>query len=796
MQTASSNFAAAVSASSTVWAPPQVRADWANDGYGGDGSIDDLSAQAGKPIVVMQALDDGMPSDVSTTTGKDATSTVTFPVGGRYVNGVTFTGPQYWSVDNTTSPLSAYDRDVAGLTISHGVVTAGGIERVTIFTGQMGDAPVTGRGVTVDGVSKTRLAMTKIIQPPGIDGNVAGLTATWPVVYALSQCGIYVSPPPRSGARWWSPMHGSIKEMAPTFQDMSQFRELLSQLSLSTGATIASMQRPTFVTGPYLLGVSNQLTTSLAVWTGVQAINLASGPDLISKAGNAGRVEFWIRGDAADTATSPPVVAFGSIIGLAAFHFVGASGVSVLAGVGTDRKVVVTVNDGTHTTTLKSSGTLPTDGAWYFIGAAWDVANNRLWTNLNGTASTSTFSPAMSTTGLPAGDDWYDGTAYDFLAYLPVAEVHLTAGAQANATNFPWLNDPAYTWTAGAVLSPSSINLVALAEPKPREAWEFVSSFAQAELAMVRTDELDRFCYLPMSYWAATAQQTVGDAWSTAVNVGKDFEVTRDPTKIRNQVTINYRKTQVYDSTIAVYVGFTAFAVPPGTSTFTAALGSPIAAVIGGRSQPLINMTAANVSDPTTVAAGVIGLVCINSAADGSGSYATSSQVSAQVTSWTPSSITVTFTNVTGATWYVSNGGISGLPYIQLGGFFASSADASVTVNDTASQSARGLRGMSVSLPAIQDAGFATTIAQELLARTRKPRPELHVTLRGDPRRQPGDLVTFTDPSNTKLGGTWRVLSIDHHVNGSGYTQDVIATKAWLVGVWDQSLWDDAIWGP
>lgn len=796
MQTASGNFAAAVSASSVVWAPPQVRADWANDGYGGDGSIDDLSAQAGRPIVVTQALDDGMPSDISSTTGKDPTSTVNFPVGGRYVNGVQFTGPQYWSVDNSSSPISTYDRDVAALTVAHGLVTAGGIERVTMFTGQMSDAPVTGRTATVDGVSKTRLKMTKIIQPPGIDGNVAGLTATWPVAYALAQCGIYVSPPPRSGARWWSPMHGSLKEMSPTFQDMTQFRELLSQLTLATGATIASTQRPTFVTGPYVLGVSNQLTTSLAVWTGVQAINVAAGPDLISKAGNAGRVEFWVRGDAADTATSPPIVAFGSIVGLGVFHFANADGSSVLAGVGTDRKVVVTVNDGTRMTTLKSSGTLPTDGAWYFVGAAWDVANNKLWVDLNGTVSSSTFSPAMSTTALPTTDAWYDGTAYDFLAYLPVAEVHLTAGPQANPDNYVWVNDVNYAWTVGAVLSPSSLNLVALAEPKPREAWEFISSFAQAELAMTRTDELDRFCYLPGSYWVQTAQQTVVDTWSTAVNVGKDFQVTRDPTKIRNQVVVNYKTTRVDDTTVPVYVGFTAITVPPGTSTFTAALGNPIADVLGGRSQPLINMTAANVADPTTVAAGVIGLLCVNSAADGSGSYATSAQVSAQVTSWTPSSITVTFTNVTGATWYVSNGGLSGLPYLQLGGFFATSADASVTVNDAVSQSARGLRGTSVDLPAIQDASTAAIIANELLARARLPRPELHLTLRGDPRRQPGDLATFADPGNTKLSGQWRSLSVETRIDGSSITQDIVAVKAWSVAVWDQTNWDDSLWGP
>jgi hypothetical protein len=96
------------------------------------------------------------------------------------------------------------------------------------------------------------------------------------------------------------------------------------------------------------------------------------------------------------------------------------------------------------------------------------------------------------------------------MAFIPVAEMHLTAGANANPVTAPWLASVAFT--PDVTMRPSILELVALTETTPREAWEFLGALAQSELAMIRTDELDRFNYLPMSYWAETAQQTVVDA--------------------------------------------------------------------------------------------------------------------------------------------------------------------------------------------------------------------------------------------------------------------------------------------
>lgn len=794
MQTASSNFALAVSASSGVWAPTQVRTDWDGAGYSGDTSIDNLSDLAGRPIVVSQVLDDGMPSDVSLSVGKDATSSASMPVGGRTVSGVPFSGPQYWSLDNTSSPLSGYDRDTAALTVAHGPVTAAGIERVTVFTGRMADVAVTGRSATLQAVSSTRLKMTKAVQPPGIWGDSAGLNATWPVVFALYQCGIYVSPPPRSGCRWWSPMHGSIKSMLPVNPTRIVRAEFLSYYRLDAGASGSIATRPTFVTdnAPYVMGCYAQLQTSQSRSIKVTDINLEPGSDLISQAGNAGRVEFWVRGDAADTSTGPDIILFGSISKLAGFEFDNVNGTYVAAGVGTDRKVYVSVYDGAHTSTLKSSSAVPTDGAWYFVGAAWNVATNKLWVDFNGTVASSTPSPAMSTSGLPAADDWYT-TISNFLSYLPVTEVHLTAGTQANPDNYVWVNDGTYAWTAGAVLRPSRLDLVGLAEPKPREAWELISQFAQAELAMTRTDELDRFCYLPLSYWVETAQQTVADTWSTSLNADGDFSITRDPTKVRNEVTVTYSASTIAALTSdIVYIGLTVITIPPGISTQT----FPVAGIAWAAIATLTNL---NATDVQTIGGNVpygLDFVCINSRSDGAGSYATTAQVSARVTAWTSDSVEVTFTNYTYSNWYVANGSTVGVPFIQLYGSFLAKSTVSVTVRDEVSVAARGVRGLTVDLPGIQDATTAAWAAETILTFVRVPRPVLKARLRADPRRQPGDLVTFTDPTNTGVSGQWRVMSVDTTINGADATQQVVATKAWPVAVWGQSNWGEALWGP
>jgi hypothetical protein len=794
MQTASNNFATAMSAHSGVWLAPQVSTDWADDGYGGTGSIDDLTQVAGR-IRVSQAFDDGMPSDVTYTSSSDPTSTATVDLSGRSGLG----SKEYWSTFNTSSPVAAYERDVAPVTISPGAVTSGGPERVTVFTGRMSDTPVDGSSATLTAISATRQALSASVQPPPIWGDNFGLKATWPVSWSLAQCGVYTSPPPRPGCRAWLPMHGSCFPFLPA----TGYPLAGTGLTCTFDETTGTRLRPTFVAGPYVSGVFAAVNSSQVIHSQVKAIPLAAGSDLISQRASAGRVEFWVRADAADVNAAPG--GSGSLGSpLSTVTVLGSSGASagfVVGGIGPSRVPYVRVNDNAgHDTTFSAASAIPSDGQWRFVGFAWDVAAKKAWVNDNGTVTTTTLSSHV-TSSLNATNDFdlfkvpvSAPRARAFLhTYLPVAEVQVTAGSQANPDNYPWLNDPAYQWTKGADIRPSQTDLVGLAELKAREAWEYIASFAQAELAQIRTTEADQFAYYPMSWLAEAAQQTPVDTLSTSTNLDGGLALTSDPSTIRNQVTVNYLASVVYGTTYpalaTIHDDFSVVTLPVGVTTVT--VSTDIATIYCDVfDDPFLMLDAAAVAAGGTPYRNYL---CANTAADGTGTYADSTQVSARVTAFTASTVTVEITNLTGTVYYTVNN--STTPYMHLVGAALVTADASLSVQNDSSITKRGVRGLTIDLPAIQDSGTATSLASELLARLGNPRVSAKATVRGDPRRQPGDLVTIADPTGTRATGYWRLATVDHDINGADYTQDVTATQGLLVGVWDSSTWGNCIWG-
>lgn len=744
-----------------------------------NGAWDDLTKQAGG-ISVHQALDDGLPSDITYTSGSDSTSSASLNVADR----AGLSAAQYWSQDATASPIAAYERDIPAVTVAAGPVSAGGLERVTVFTGQMSDAPVQGVTASVDAVSKTRLALTKAVQPPPVWGDNEGLNATWPVSWALAQCGIYASPPPRTGCVWWAPMHGS---MHPVINNSPLNRDVGGAV-LAT-FTSSGPARPQFVTGPFVLGAYADAKSDHATNLSWATMELNYGAQLFAQQGNAGRLEFWVRLDPITVANVSNTYITYLVIGPA----LGGTP-NLFAGIDKSFRPFIQIADGTNTNVFPANP-LTMDGKWHFLGFAWDIAANTVYFRIDGVSSQASPTTPMTTANLPTV---LDPTVYAtaLLSNLPIAEVQVTSGPQANPSNYVWVNDPAYP-AASAVIRPSIHDLAAIAETQPIEAASYIATFAQAELAATRTDEQDRFCYLPLTYWAETAQQATVDTLSTASNVGTEWSVTRDLTKIRNQVTVSYTAARLSnDLTTAVQdlvLSFNVYTLAPGTTKITLPL-TYLTVDIATVGAQLVLMDAASIAAGDDMPGQNI--ICVNSAPDGSGTFQTNaSLIDVRVSSWDSGKATITVVNKTGATYYTANTGI--IPYIRLCGTYLSTNDASVTVQDDASITKRGVRGLNVSLSAIQDADTALFVASELLARSRSARRQLAVTVRGDPRRQPGDLVAFKDPSNTNASGLWRVLSIDHSIDGASYTQALTAVEAALVGVWDQSTWDDgSIWGP
>lgn len=784
---------------SGVWTPTQVSTDWAGDGYGGTGSIDDLTQVAGS-IKVSQAFDDGMPDDVTFTSSSDPTSKAAMNLSGRSGLGAV----EYWSPFNSSSPVYSYDRDVADLTVAPGAITSAGPETVTVFTGRMTDVPVNGRDVQLTAQSATRQALSTSVQPPPIYGDGYGLNATWPVSWALAQAGIYLSPPPRPGCRTWIPMHGSTRPFLPTTG--IPYRGNFADVTTAGDLVTTDNVRPTFVDGPFVTGVyASAASATDAIHFRYNNVPMGDGDDLISKRASVGRCEFWVRADAANINAVPGGSA--SLAEPLATFFVQGAGNSPLAyawgGIGYDRVPFVRVNDNSgHDTKLSAAGgAIPSDGSWRFIGFAWDIAGKKMWLNDNGTVTSTTLTSHV-TTALEDINDFdlfqpplvANPSTATLTCYLPIAEFQLTGGAQANPDNYVWINDATYDWTVGGDIRASQLDLVGLSELNSREAWELISSFAQAELAMMRTDEADLFAYYPVTWLAETAQQTVQAALSTSTNVDDSLALKKDPTTIRNQVTINYLLAvpsgTAYGSRATLHDDFVVRELPPGTSTFT--MASDIAVLfVDITNDPFPLLSSSQVS------AGV-GLnrnyMCANTASDGTGTYATDTQVIARVSGFTASTITMQVTNLTAATLYTVNNG--SVPFIHIEGAALVTGDTSYTVQSDASIAVRGTRGLTVDLPAIQSDDTAAWVASEILARLGRPRVSASGTVRGDPRRQPGDLVSIADPTATKASGQWRLFTVDHNLDGADYTQDFTAQTALSVGVWGTSLWGDCLWGP
>lgn len=803
MQDATANFAAAVSASSVSWLPPSVYADWAQDGYGAAESIDDLSGQAAG-IVVNHALSDGLPDEVSFV-AIQGVPTLTADLGGRDE----MTPAAYFSPFRTDSAVYGFERDVAPLKVDHGLVTAAGGERVRVFTGQMADVPVRGGRASLAGISATRLALAALVQPPvrarREQGLPFGLNATWAVSYVLHACGVYPSPPAMTGCRLWLPLYGCGHSFAPAANVLtSNFTGVVFGLRRRTGDDGIDYYsaEPQTVRGPYVGGLNAQVTsTELLGATGTVSANfddtLVAGDDWLSQAGARGRVQFWVRGDAADANNTPggsANFAWGTsgvtwLAGMEASSFVTTP--YVVAGVNLSRNVFVNVFDGTNNVTLSSSATLPTDGDWHFIGAAWDVAGNKLWVRLDGVTETST--PTMSTAGLPVlTEPEADKLVLAFT--LPSADFQFSTGSGADPDDTPtWLNT--LSWTRGAVVYPSSLELEVLAEPAPREAWELIGALAQTEQAATRIDENDQMLYLPRGYFATVDQQTVAQTITTATDAALP-DVILDPSMVRNVARVSYDQTRIDEVRSLVLDLRTVLVFPPGVSTFRIALDTAAIQVYAGT---LTNLTAAQI-DGSDLGPPGWSYITVNSATDGSGDVIDAGQVTAVITEWTAGEVAVEVTNNSAATLYAANNSsTAGTDFAYLGvyGFAVRTNTTSVTESYDSSVDVRGDRAIAVDLPMAQRYDNAYRAARRIVGDLAYPVPIIdQVEVFGDPRRQPGDLVTFADPSQTGADGQWRSYVVRHRIDGADYRQTMKLRQATLTGQWGDgvSRWGSIVW--
>lgn len=754
MQTVTTQYIKAVTAGSVTWASTQLRADWDNSGTASSG-IDVMDPQLGDQWSVRQSLDEGFPSEVRDTDGTGVPELKAALVQGA---GSLPVAGQYFSPFRSDSPVYGYDRDVAAIFLNSGVVPASGAaEYVRLFTGQMADIPVQGRRASLEAVSANRLKLAALVSFPLIDGTSTGLNATWPIVFSLYSSGLNAVRPPRGTCAVWWPMCGSMHPMLPSVQTGSTFS------SVRVKSSVSAQRRPYFDDAPPDMGLVMSETSTYYDYAANFDARVDTDQHLLSTQGSTGRIEFWVRATA-----STHAVSYYSSVQKVRIGVLG-SGIAVAAGIDANRKPFMELNDGSAVYLKTHSTAMATDGAWHFVGCAYSFTEKKLWTNLDGTVE-STTNAGIVTTNRPATDE--ANTAY-FETVLGLRDVQISAQASPT-TDSTWLSG--ISWTSDADIYRSYTELQTL-NINPQQAFSYISTMAQGELAAIGFNEHDLFQYWTPARWAQDDQQTSVDTFSTSTNI-KDggISVTRDPSRVRNIIRVSYTSTQVDVNRSSVAEIRELTPVPPGVTLIKIPLLTP---ALGFETTLLA-------FDPTGPVP-LYGYYCLNLQADGSGMWYDGSSgpsLAPTVIAVSPSDITIEFANATPYTWYLvvpsANADVANL---SIGGYAVrQSNNTYVTVQDDASIFQRGQRALTVTLSQIQTSDDATRVGMWLLDELAFPLNRVQqLEVFGDPRRQPGDLITVEDSLGTGASGDWRAMVVEHERNGALFSQRINVKQ--VVGV-------------
>lgn len=728
---------------------------------------------------------------------------------------------QYFSPFNKNSPVYGFNRDTADVLSYIRTLTATGPVDTQIFAGQMQDVPITGRSVELAAVSKTRIRMNRSVVLPVVSGYREGLTLDWLVTWLASRGSQFVGPAPNRYTRYWAPMHGSLH---PHLGGQYAYSAAILYRPPGPPGGPFGYKNPTSVPGPFMSGMyAEQTATStkrVRLYTSANFpgepddafphIVEAGGPfkfDVFSQQNSKGRISFWIRGDALTTPITYSTEDYICQVFVTANDASGNNLATIILGIdSTNRRAFVqmgSVNGGTANVSYGASGLLPTDGLWHFFGFWWDFAAGTARVNHNNSISSSDF---WLTSGFNVFTDIpnFDGEAatyvkVDGLFHLPASEFMYDAGwpdpgiLTANwADQYPSPTSPGQSMT----MRSTGQYLSAVAEPTAVNAWDTMVDLAKASLSAYRVNELDNLEFLPLSYFGEAAQMTSSTVQDTRTNM-QDVDVSIDPSKLRNNVTVKFQDSRIDANPQPVMTYTAATPIPPGVSVGVFPLDVPCveihgAVIITEINYQIINLTSSQISTPSLPS--LRHFITANSSQDGGGTVLAEGSVSAKFIAVDALNVTIQFLNRTGATAYLVNNGDQ-VPFMRILGYGVRIADGYSTISDSQSVWLRGERSLESELPWIQDRATAEEIAGILSSTLARPRPEMKLTVMGNPLRKPGQLITVADAEGTGADGTWRILGIDHAISGAQYVQSLSVVQVLPVAVWDGADgWDEAVW--
>lgn len=730
---------------------------------------------------------------------------------------------EYFSPFNVDSPVYGWDRDTADVDFSARVATASGPVDTVLFNGQMQDIKVQGRSAELAAVSKTRIALNRSITLPMVSGSRESLIIDWLVTYLMARGGTFIGPAPNRYTRYWAPLYGSLHAHWDTFQSYNAgfLRDSINPFLLF------GLRNPGGVAGKWGPAMYAQQTATrqeeiLMLPRNMHQMttddfphlyeNGADGPvmaDMMSLANSRGRLQFWVRGDAAQSAPTYVNASDDFLVKMSlSLGYGGGNPCIIEVGIASNSRNpyvrMGTTAAGTLSTSFVFSG-LPTDGQWHFYGFWWDFAAGTANACFDGSVITAN---GWSTggfndiTGLPATDaagragGWSTGVSIK--SHLPASDFILDFGETYVAGQWARFYPTPEAPGVNAVYRSSYLKMNAIAEPTAVNAWDTLSDLAKSAQAWYRVDENDAYNWTIVEYFGKSAQMASVAVQDTEKNAS-DFDLVIDSSKIRNVITLKYPETRVDTQPQFILQYLTSTEIPSGLSQVTFPLDVPAVeihgqSIQGGATWEVQNLTSSQITTPSLPKTNHY--ITVNTAGDGTGTVLSASSVSATIIAWDAGSVTLQFKNVSGATAYLANNGDQ-VPFLQILGYGARISDAYTTMRDSGSVALRRERSLDVEMPWIQTRAIAEQIAMQLANFLGRPIALVSTTVMGDPRRKPGQMVTLLDKQGLKVSGTWRVLSIEHNIDGPQYTQDLLLMSVAPIGIWDDpdTTWDNSVWG-
>ncbi len=730
----------------------RLSVDWDGDGHGGPGTVDDLSHQIGT-VTIDRTLTGAWPPEVSLAEGSAAAALETELVTGDPAD-ATRHAAWWFSRTNPASPLAGKERLSRACTADIGFTTTNGVEWVRRFTG-------TTRAVRTSAAKRTarlqaldrRERLRKSAVLPGVEAFRVGLNATWLVSYVLHQCGIPPSPPPRTDAplRLWMPMHGGGKPFADD-------NTLLTRptAGIYPSGPKAWRHRP----GPFA-PVADLSSTSEDVYdilNGRVGLIGSRNPNDTLNDLSPMRIEQWYLGTR--QFFTGPILPGLVLLDTGPNDDQPPARVNVGVDAAGTMRVLITAR-GASTPVYNLAGpVIPNDGQWHFIGWHINVASRfvRFKLDTNPVQQVG-FGAASGLTGL-------------HVSRTVVSAISPWAELQATGPNnsLVWLNE--FPFTPAATLDLSTLELDAVTETQPRQAWTLLGDIAAAEQASFGFDETGHFAYRARDRLRAATPVV---KTLTAQRSITDLDTTDAIDQVANDIHIPYTTAAVDATDVWVW----RLQAVDGSEPAIVAANSSLD-VWAAPAQPLAHVYPqgqALTGDPGQFP---FAATYITAAQNPDGTDLVAANITAVVVYWDAGALQLRVTNSNSFPVYLAN---------TFGAPAAGVAGRSVRVDQPVDVAARDLQSVAVygeqpyHAPAnkwVQRRPVAVTLAAGLLTDLAQAEAAIsQLEIIGDPRLQLGDRVRVTDRDGLALDGDYLLTGIRETVTADGkYSMRVTARPA------------------